>query len=78
MLSDVDFVQLKKQKMLLEIQLLEENILAQKKRSQLEMKILAAQATELESRTAMFEALTSVLSHEGASGITKLFRRSEP
>lgn len=78
MLSDVDFVQLKKQKMALEIQLLEENILAQKERSKLELQLLTAQVTESKSRTAAYDAFTSLLHQQGPSSFLKLFSKSEP
>ena len=75
LLTDDEFVQLKKRKVELEIEQLEDNIQLQKEKSNLEIELMQAQISETNSRSAFFEALTSVIRSE-PSELMDLFRRS--
>ena len=58
LLTDDEFVQLKKRKAELEIEQLEDNIQLQKEKANLEIELMQAQISETNSRSAFFEALT--------------------
>jgi len=77
LLSDDNFVESKKQKMSLEIQQVQEAIEHQRQRSDLELKLLKAQISELESRNILFQSLTSILKQQPLD-IFKWFKNSEP
>jgi len=74
---DDNFVESKKQKMSLEIQQVQEAIEHQRQRSDLELKLLKAQISELESRNILFQSLTSILKQQPLD-IFKWFKNSEP
>ena len=76
MLSDDNFVQLKKQKAELEIALLEGQVHHQEERSALEVALLRAQISELQSRESFFRALTSAVEREeGVSNLISFAQR---